>query len=238
MHQARTFAQCGVYHDTIWIAGGVDNQAVLRRTEFYAPSAGVWIEDTTIFPFLPEPVGGAASGVAGGKLFVHSGQDSAGLLLNHCNFFDFASHSWGMRDSVLLSRVRGTGCALDSNVAFVCGGQNRYGQVLSDCEYFQMATSVEENGASAAGGRAINLSVRPSPARGEATVSYSLPAPGRFAARLYDVAGRPVWSCRFAAVSQSGALSVDLRGLPSAVYIFELDSGSAKYSSKLVVRSY
>jgi hypothetical protein len=238
MHQARTFAQCGVYHDTIWIAGGVDSMIVLNQTEFYVPSAGVWIEDTTIFPFLPESIGGAASGVAGGKLFVHSGQNNAGLLLNHCNFFDFASHSWGMRDSVLLPRVQSAGCALDSNIAFVCGGQDGHFQAFSDCEYLPMATAVEENGARAAGGRTINLSIRPNPASGEATVAYNLPAPGRFAAKLYDVAGRPVWSCRSAAMNQSGDLRLDLRGLPSGVYIFELDSGSAKHDSKLVIRSY
>jgi len=39
-------------------------------------------------------------------------------------------------------------------------------------------------------------------------------------------------------MNQSGDLRLDLRGLPSGVYIFELDSGSAKHDSKLVIRSY
>ncbi|MEO0108533.1 MAG: hypothetical protein ABIK62_05105, partial [candidate division WOR-3 bacterium] len=119
MHWARTFAACGVYHDTIWVAGGVDDSRICAHTEFYVPEIDRWIIDSCVFPRLPGVVGGAASGVAGDRFFVYGGKDTS--YRRCCDVFDFATGRWLPRMPTPAPSFRGSGCGLSSGIAFVSG---------------------------------------------------------------------------------------------------------------------
>jgi hypothetical protein len=81
-----------------------------------------------------------------------------------------------------------------------------------------------------------SLSIAPNPLVNDATVSYSLPIPGRVSLKLYDVLGRLVrtLSCghRPAGASSFGLRAADF---PAGVYLLRLDSPDGRLTRRLVV---
>lgn len=139
MNQGRVFAHAGVYHDTIWVAGGVANNVGLTHTEFYDPVADTWLVNNTVFPQLPESRWGAASGVAGTKMFVASGVQSDFSLSDTAFYFDFGSRTWSVEDGIPLRVYRTAGCGTADYKAMICGG-SRGGFLPTDtCQYSQIS---------------------------------------------------------------------------------------------------
>jgi hypothetical protein len=100
--------------------------------------------------------------------------------------------------------------------------------------------SAPERDADAQSGRGVaglvSLSVVPSVvAGGRATMSYSLPAGAAARVRVFDAAGREVYSRSFVA-SRSGTTGLDVSGLAAGVYLLRLEADGLAASRKLVVQ--
>jgi hypothetical protein len=76
------------------------------------------------------------------------------------------------------------------------------------------------------------LSVSPNPASGIALVNYSLPGRSAATLKLYDVAGCQVGS--WVGLWASG-LRLDVRSIPTGVYVLRLESDSGSATRKLVI---
>jgi hypothetical protein len=80
----------------------------------------------------------------------------------------------------------------------------------------------------------LRLSVRPSPARGPVTVSYSLPGARDVTLAVHDVAGRLVRTLARGRC-EAGHHAARLAGLPAGVYLVRLEAGRAAETRKLVI---
>ncbi|MBN2464935.1 T9SS type A sorting domain-containing protein [candidate division WOR-3 bacterium] len=82
-------------------------------------------------------------------------------------------------------------------------------------------------------GRCVALSVEPNPTGGSVRVEWSLPARSTAGVCLYDVTGRQVYSSFGIPTSP---LLLDLRSLPSGIYLLRLESALGNAARKLVIK--
>ncbi|MEO0067676.1 MAG: kelch repeat-containing protein [candidate division WOR-3 bacterium] len=145
MNKGRVFAMGCVYHDTIWVTGGVRNDTVINHSEFYDPASNTWTVDTTIFPHMPIATWGAASGVVGQTMFVHSGVSAAMQLMDTTQYFDFGTRTWTVTPSVLLKVYRSTGVGNADGKAVVYGGSTGGFNPTDTCQYEQITTGYADD---------------------------------------------------------------------------------------------
>ncbi len=83
----------------------------------------------------------------------------------------------------------------------------------------------------------VRLVVRPNPAAGRAFATFSLPGQGSILARLYDVAGKAVWTrSEQADEAEPACLGLDLDGLAAGTYLLRVQRGRSSISGRFVVR--
>ncbi|UCG43974.1 MAG: T9SS type A sorting domain-containing protein [candidate division WOR-3 bacterium] len=83
----------------------------------------------------------------------------------------------------------------------------------------------------------IKLRLGPNPLKGRsAVVRYTLPGRQSVAVRVFDAAGRAVFSTRSSGLSVTGSFSLDLSGLSAGVYLVRLDTATHTATRKLVVQ--
>lgn len=188
MNQGRVFAQAVAYHDTIWVMGGNADGTELTHTEFYAPTTNTWTVNNSIFPQLPIPLWGAASGVALGQFFVAAGaSNSAFTPMSY--FYTPSAHAWTDSLPVLVSLYRTAGCGNSQDEAMIIGG-DQGGFIGNDTVQFIPSTAVSEAKLHAT--YDLRLAVSPNPARGPVAVRFNLPRPGNVSAGIFDLNGRLV----------------------------------------------
>ncbi len=131
MPDVRSFAAGGynsadgkIYLATGYNTGTVDSAQ--PNTWQYDPAADTWTDLTGTAPF-PHPVGGAASGVINGHLYVAGGRDAANTIVNNTFDYDIAGNTWTQRADMSAAdqnNVPGSAVALDK--LWVFGGGNPF----------------------------------------------------------------------------------------------------------------
>lgn len=140
MNQGRVFAHGCVYHDTIWVTGGIVNNTAIAHSEFYDPVSDTWVVDNSAFPQLPIATWAAASGNVGGTMFLCSGVSAASQLMDTTQYFDFGSRTWTVTPTVLLKVYRGTGVGNADGKAVVYGGSMGGFTPTDTCQYELIAS--------------------------------------------------------------------------------------------------
>ncbi|MEO0079844.1 MAG: kelch repeat-containing protein [candidate division WOR-3 bacterium] len=144
MNQGAVFMAGWVYHDTIWVAGGVvNNPPGITRTEFYDPVADTWVIDNTVFPQLPYGVWGHSGGIVGNTAFIAGGVDAAGQLTDSVAYFDYTSRSWSVAEPIYLRVYRGAGAGNRDGKAVVYGGSTGGFTPTTVCQYEVFSTGNE-----------------------------------------------------------------------------------------------
>ena len=131
MPDVRSFMAAGynsangkIYLATGYNTGFVDSAQ--PNTWEYDPVADTWNDLTGTAPF-PHPVGGAASGVINGHLYVAGGRDAANTIVNNTFDYDIAGNTWTQRADMSAAdqnNVPGSAVALDK--LWVFGGGNPF----------------------------------------------------------------------------------------------------------------
>jgi len=143
MNQGRVFASGFVYHDTIWVTGGIANNVGLSHSEFYDPVANVWTVNNTVFPQLPYTVWGAGSGIVGSTGFVATGVDVGFGLTDSVAYFDFGTRTWSVEEPVYLRVYRTAAVGNGDGKAVVYGGSTGGFTPTAVCQYEQLSTGNE-----------------------------------------------------------------------------------------------
>lgn len=137
LHRSRSFFATWVYNGMIYVGGGNSGHHGIIETEFYDPGADTWIEDNAEFPFLPQPIWGAADAVSGDRLYIACGV-VADEVSNACYCYDFPTRQWHQSSSALEAVFRVDGDFHDDTLYIVGGSpegfySQRFMQKGMDC---------------------------------------------------------------------------------------------------------
>jgi len=82
-----------------------------------------------------------------------------------------------------------------------------------------------------------SLSVYPNPSHGSATVSFSLPTPGKVSLTIYDITGRLVKTIANAVLSEGEhTLNLDVNNFRAGIYLLRMQSGQISQTRKFIVQ--
>jgi hypothetical protein len=247
MNTARVYAHAGVYDGIIYVAGGaIGDENGIKTTEFYDPATDVWTQDSTRFPYLPEPRWSGAAGCAGTTMFIYGGVAN-GVSVDSVLEYNFLCPGWtkspgipGHHPSQSL-----TGAANSLGVGLVFGIPAGGGPVVASKEY--ALTGITESKPI----RALSPSLftldpgRPNPFVDHTSISYTLPRETNITLRLYDIAGRcvailaqgPTSAGRHVLLIRNSDSGNGHSRLAPGVYLCRLEAGEYRAVRKLLILS-
>jgi N-acetylneuraminic acid mutarotase len=128
MPDVRSFMASG-YNNTngkIYLVSGYntgDVSSAQPNTWEYDPAANTFTERAPI----PHAIGGAASGIINGHLYVAGGRDATNTVVNLVWDYDIAANTWTQKAVMPAVPDNGTGSAVALNRLWVFGGGNPFG---------------------------------------------------------------------------------------------------------------
>lgn len=142
LNNGRVFSQAVIYHDTIWVAGGITTGTVITTsTEFFDPVTNQWIVDPAVFPPMPNGVWGAGQSVAQDRFVIFSGVDTSWAVNAYGQYFNFQTKTWETAEAISIPRYRLDGCGFLGRAAFSLGGDMGSFTPTADVQYKNLGPS-------------------------------------------------------------------------------------------------
>jgi hypothetical protein len=114
-------------------------------------------------------------------------------------------------------------------------------KVIDSCSSKQLYSakptveSLEENANARVGGR--GLSLYPNPSNGIVTAEYYTASSGKLQIKVYDIAGRLVFTKQDKSIKGSNIYQVNLRNLKAGNYFLEITGITEKLREKFVIQN-
>ena len=222
MNTGREWFEAIVRGDTIFVMGGVDGvtSETYHTTEFYVISGDTWIQDSTLFAYLPEGMWGYGADYHNGYMYVISGVDTTWYLTPRVYRYNFSTNTWERYWDVFLPvyrckaiGVEGVDPSLDG--IYLVGGSTGGFNPTDSCEVsLDTWTGIEERKPE------VYLEV---PALNHNTLSFVYHGRGPARIDVVNIAGR-----RVRRVYAIPGMRVEIGGLSPGVYFIISNRGIKK----------